>query len=86
MDYEKLCSHIFKIDPKIRFTAVYNFWAERIAGGMKEGLDSHLAEKITINSINQALLITFHYLYLLKSRNQSHGKGKIRIQSDLKYR
>ena len=56
MDYEKLCSQIFKIDPKIRFVAVYDFWAERIAGGMKEGLDSHLAEKITKNSINQALL------------------------------
>ncbi len=56
MDYEKLCSEIFMIDPKIRFAAVYDFWAERIAGGMKEGLDSHLAEKITINSVNQALL------------------------------
>jgi len=56
MDYEKLCSQIFKIDPKIRFAAVYDFWAERIAGGMKEGLDSHLAEKITKNSVNQALL------------------------------
>ena len=56
MDYEKLCSQIFMIDSKIRFAAVYDFWAERIAGGMKEGLDSHLAEKITINSVNQALL------------------------------
>ena len=56
MDYEKLCSQIFEIDPKIRFVAVYDFWAERIAGGMREGLDSHLEEKITINSVNQALL------------------------------
>jgi len=56
MDYEKLCSQIFKIDPKIRFVAVYDFWAERIAGGMREGLNSHLAEKITVNSVNQALL------------------------------
>ena len=56
MDYEKLCSQIFMIDPKIRFAAVSDFWAERVAGGMKEGLDSHLAEKITINSVNQALL------------------------------
>ncbi len=55
-DYEKLCSQIFMIDSTIRFAAVYDFWAERIAGGMKEGLDSHLAEKITINSVNQALL------------------------------
>ena len=56
MDYEKLCPEIFKIDPKIRYVAVYDFWAERIAGGMKKGLDSHLAEKITVNSVNQALL------------------------------
>jgi len=56
MDYEKLCSQIFEIDTKIRFVAVYDFWAERIAGGMKKGLDSHLAEKITVNSVNQALL------------------------------
>ncbi len=56
MDYEKLCSQIFKIDPKIRYVAVYDFWAERIAGGMRDGLESNLPEKITINSINQALL------------------------------
>jgi len=56
VDYEKLCSQIFKIDPKIRFVAVYDFWAERIAGGMKEDLDSHLPEKVTVNSVNQALL------------------------------
>jgi len=51
-----LCSQIFKIDPKIRFAAVYNFWAKRTAGGMKEGLESHLSEKVTMNSVNQALL------------------------------
>ncbi len=56
MDYEKLCSQIFEVDPKIRFAAVYNFWAECMAGGMKEGLDSLLPEKVTTNSINQALL------------------------------
>ncbi len=56
MDYEKLCSQIFEIDPKIRFAAVYNFWAECLAGGMKEGLDNLLPEKVTKNSINQALL------------------------------
>jgi len=56
MDYEKLCSKIFKIDPKIRYAAVYNFWAECIAGGMRDGLKSRLPERITLNSINQALL------------------------------
>ena len=56
MDYDKLCSQIFEIDPKIRFVAVYNFWAECLAGGMKEGLDNLLSEKVTKNSVNQALL------------------------------
>jgi len=56
MDYEKLCAKIFQIDPKIRYAAVYNFWAERMAGGMRDGLKSHLSEKLTINSVNQALL------------------------------
>ncbi len=56
MDYEKLCSKIFQIDPKIRYVAVYNFWAECMAGGMRDGLKSNLPEKLTINSINQALL------------------------------
>ena len=56
MDYDKLCSQIFEIDPKIRFASVYDFWAERIAGGMRDGLESNLPEKITINSVNQALL------------------------------
>ncbi len=38
MDYEKLCSQIFEVDSKIRFAAVYNFWAECLAGGMKKRL------------------------------------------------
>jgi len=56
MDYEKLCSQIFEIDSKIRFASVYDYWAERIAGGMRDGLESNLPEKITVNSVNQALL------------------------------
>jgi len=56
MDYDKLCSEIFMIDPKIRFASVYDYWAERIAGGMRDGLESNLPEKITVNSVNQALL------------------------------
>jgi len=56
LDYEKLCSQIFEADPKIRFAAVYDYWAERVAGGMREGLDNQLPENVTTNSINQALL------------------------------
>jgi len=32
------------------------FGLSALQGGMREGLDSHIAEKITINSVNQALL------------------------------
>jgi len=56
MDHKKLCSEIFKLDSKIRFAAVYDYWAECIAGGMKEGLTNLLPNKVTQNSVNQALL------------------------------
>jgi len=56
VDYEKLCSQVLQIDPKIRFASVYNEWAEHIAGGMQEGLDTHLPERITHETVNQAIL------------------------------
>ncbi len=56
MDYEKLCSQILKMDPKIRFASVYNEWAEQIAGGMQEGLDVRLPENMTHETVNQAIL------------------------------
>jgi len=56
MDYKKLCSDIFKIDSKIRFAAVFDYWAECIAGGMREGLTNLLPDRVTKNSVNQALL------------------------------
>jgi len=56
MDHEKLCLEILKMDPKIRFTSVYNEWAEQIAGGMQEGLDGHLPESMTHEMVNLAIL------------------------------
>ncbi len=56
MDYDKLCSQIFEFDPKFRFVAVYDFWAECLAGGMRKDVDNLLPEKVTKNLINQALL------------------------------
>jgi len=44
------------MDPKIRFASVYNEWAEQIAGGMQEGLDGHLPENMTRETVNQAIL------------------------------
>lgn len=56
MDYHKLCSQILKVDPKVRFAAVYNKWADFLAGGTKDGLIAHLSEKQTQESVNQAIL------------------------------
>ncbi len=56
MDYEKLCSQILKLDPKIRLAAVYNTWAEHIAGGPQKGMEAHLPKKVTQEAVNQAIL------------------------------
>ena len=56
MDYGNLCSQILKVDSKIRFASVYNEWAEHIAGGMQEGIEHRLPERITSETVNQAIL------------------------------
>ncbi|MDX1596664.1 MAG: DUF6659 family protein [Nitrosopumilaceae archaeon] len=45
MDYEKFCSQILDIDPKVRFAAVFDEWANKVAGGLREGLTSTLSER-----------------------------------------
>ena len=55
MDYENLCSQILKIDSKIRFTAVFNSWSEKLAEQIQSGLSVHLPERITQQAVNQAL-------------------------------
>ena len=44
MDYERFCSQVLKIDPKIRFASVYDEWANRVGGGMREGIESLLSD------------------------------------------
>ncbi len=56
MDYKKTCSEIFKIDPKIRFVAIFNNSAELIAGGMRPGMKSYLPESLTKVSVDQSIL------------------------------
>ena len=56
MEYDEICSKILKIDSKIRFVAVYNSWAEKLASQTQEGLEIHLPEKVTKDAVNQALL------------------------------
>lgn len=44
MDYEKFCLQILDVDPKIRFAAVFDTWANQVAGGLRQGLTSELSE------------------------------------------
>jgi len=43
VDYEKFCSEILESNPKIRFATVYDQWAERLGGGLRNGLTSLLS-------------------------------------------
>ena len=56
MDYEKFCSQILETDPKIRFATVYDEWAVRVAGGMRQGLDNPLSEHAENELVNISIL------------------------------
>ena len=56
MDYEKFCSQILETDPKIRFATVYDEWATRVAGGMREGLKNLLSEHAENELVNLSIL------------------------------
>ena len=56
MNYEELCSKIFKIDPKVRFVAVFDNSVKQLAGGMSGGVKSHLPDSLTKLSIEQAFV------------------------------
>ena len=55
MDYSKLCAKILKIDSKIRVVAVYDEWAKKLAIEKKEGVEVYVPEKMTQESVNQAI-------------------------------
>jgi hypothetical protein len=56
LDYERFCSQILETDPKIRFASVYDEWAARVAGGMREGLDNLLSEHAEKELVNISIL------------------------------
>ena len=56
MDYENFCSQILKTDPKIRFASVYDQWAARVGGGMREGLESLLSEHMENELVNLSII------------------------------
>ncbi|MBT5200757.1 MAG: hypothetical protein HOK63_07090 [Thaumarchaeota archaeon] len=56
MDYEKFCSQILDADPKIRFATVYDEWASRAGGGMRNGVVNQLSEHAENELVNISIL------------------------------
>ncbi len=56
LDYERFCSQILEADPKIRFATVYDQWAVRVGGGMREGLESLLSEHMENELVDLSII------------------------------
>ncbi len=56
MDYENFCSKILETNPKIRYAAVYDSWAKRLAGGLRKGLDSIVSDQIENELVNLSVI------------------------------
>ncbi len=56
MDYEKFCSQILDAEPKIRFATVYDEWAVKAGGGMRDGVENLLSEHAENELVNISTL------------------------------
>lgn len=56
MDFEKFCSQILDVDPKIRFATVFDEWSVKVGGGIREGVESLLSERASKELVNLAIL------------------------------
>ncbi|MDX1440990.1 MAG: hypothetical protein R3237_00845 [Nitrosopumilaceae archaeon] len=56
MDYEKFCSQILDADNKIRFATVYDEWASKVAGGIREGVENLLTERRENELVNLSVM------------------------------
>ena len=56
MNYEVFCSQILEVDSKVRFAAIYDSWAKRVAGGLREGTDNLLSEHAENELVNLAII------------------------------
>ena len=56
MDYEKFCSQILESEPKIRFATVYDEWAVKVGGGMREGVENLLSERAENEMVNLSII------------------------------
>jgi len=56
MDYTTFCSQILESDPKIRFATVYDEWAVRVGGGIREGVTNLLSEHRENELVNLSVM------------------------------
>ncbi len=56
MDYEKFCLQILDAEPKIRFATVYDEWAVRLGGGIRDGVENLLSERAENELVNLSTL------------------------------
>ena len=56
MDYETFCLQILESYPKIRFATVYDEWAVRIGGGIREGVSNLLSEHKENELVNLSVM------------------------------
>ena len=56
MDYDKFCSQILDAEPKIRFATVYDEWANKIGGGMRDGVENLLSPHTENELVNISTL------------------------------
>ena len=56
MDYEKFCKEILDSDSKIRFATVYDEWAVKLAGGIRDGVTNLLTERRENELVNLSVM------------------------------
>jgi len=56
MDYNSFCSQILESDAKIRFATVYDEWAARVGGGIREGVTNLLSEHRENELVNLSVM------------------------------
>jgi len=56
LDYEKFCSQILDAESKVRFATVYDEWAVKVGGGMREGTENLLSEHAENELVNISTL------------------------------
>ncbi len=56
MDYETFCSQILESIPDVRFATVYDEWAARVGGGIREGVSNLLSEHKENELVNLSVM------------------------------